>query len=164
MPVFDDNSASIGHTPLVRLNRVVDGAKARVLAKIEGRNPAFSVKCRIGASMVWDAEKRGTLKQGQSGSHTFNQAGTFSYICSIHPNMHGTISVAGSASGSSSGSGSGNSSSGSSGTASTASSSSTGSSLPNTGLQLGGVALLGLALLAAGGLLRRASRRLPFED
>src|SRR5204863_8456410 len=46
----------------VRLNRVTDGAKARVLAKIEGRNPAYSVKCRIGAAMVWDAEKRGVLK------------------------------------------------------------------------------------------------------
>jgi LPXTG-motif cell wall-anchored protein len=101
----------------------------------------------------------GTLKPGQSGSHTFNRAGTFSYICSIHPNMHGTITVVGSAaSGSSSGSGSGNSSSGSSGTSSTASSSSNGSSLPNTGLQIGAVALLGLALLGAGGLLRRVTR------
>jgi len=65
LSVFDDNSASIGRTPLIRLNRVVDGAQARVLAKIEGRNPAFSVKCRIGASMVWDAEKRGVLKPGK---------------------------------------------------------------------------------------------------
>ena len=65
MPVFDDNSASIGRTPLIRLNRVVDGAQARVLAKVEGRNPAFSVKCRIGASMVWDAEQRGVLKPGK---------------------------------------------------------------------------------------------------
>ncbi len=66
MPVFDDNSASIGRTPLVRLNQVVDHAgSARVLAKIEGRNPAFSVKCRIGASMVWDAEKRGVLTPGK---------------------------------------------------------------------------------------------------
>jgi cysteine synthase A len=65
MPVFDDNSASIGRTPLVRLNRVINGANARVLAKIEGRNPAFSVKCRIGASMVWDAEQRGVLKPGK---------------------------------------------------------------------------------------------------
>jgi cysteine synthase A len=61
---FDDNSYSIGRTPLVRLNRVV-GGKATVLAKIEGRNPAYSVKCRIGASMVWDAEKRGILKPGK---------------------------------------------------------------------------------------------------
>jgi cysteine synthase len=65
VPVFDDNSASIGRTPLIRLNRVVDGAQARVLAKVEGRNPAFSVKCRIGASMVWDAERRGILKPGK---------------------------------------------------------------------------------------------------
>jgi cysteine synthase A len=65
LPAFDDNSASIGRTPLVRLNRVVDGAKAHIFAKIEGRNPAFSVKCRIGASMVWDAEKRGALKSGK---------------------------------------------------------------------------------------------------
>jgi cysteine synthase len=63
--IYDDNSLSIGRTPLVRLNRVVDGAKASVIAKIEGRNPAYSVKCRIGASMVWDAEKRGILKPGK---------------------------------------------------------------------------------------------------
>jgi len=64
--VFDDNSLSIGRTPLVRLNRVTDGGKATILAKIEGRNPAYSVKCRIGASMVWDAEKRGILKPGKA--------------------------------------------------------------------------------------------------
>src|SRR6185437_5571799 len=56
---------SIGHTPLVKLNRVVDGAHGTVLAKVEGRNPAFSVKCRIGASMVWDAEERGLLRPGK---------------------------------------------------------------------------------------------------
>jgi cysteine synthase A len=61
---FEDNSYSIGKTPLVRLNRLPQG-KARILAKIEGRNPAYSVKCRIGASMVWDAEKRGVLKPGK---------------------------------------------------------------------------------------------------
>ena len=66
MRVFEDNSFSIGCTPLVRLNRVTDGGKATVLAKIEGRNPAYSVKCRIGASMVWDAEKRGILKPGKA--------------------------------------------------------------------------------------------------
>jgi cysteine synthase A len=63
--VYEDNSFSIGHTPLVRLNRVPDGGKSTILAKIEGRNPAYSVKCRIGASMVWDAEKRGILKPGK---------------------------------------------------------------------------------------------------
>jgi cysteine synthase A len=63
--IFDDNSLSIGRTPLVRLNRVTDGAKATVLAKIEGRNPAYSVKCRIGAAMIWDAEKRGLLGPGK---------------------------------------------------------------------------------------------------
>jgi cysteine synthase A len=62
---FLDNSYSIGRTPLVRLNRLPEG-KALILAKIEGRNPAYSVKCRIGASMVWDAEKRGVLKPGKT--------------------------------------------------------------------------------------------------
>jgi cysteine synthase len=63
--IFQDNSLSIGRTPLVKLNRVVEGAGATVLAKIEGRNPAYSVKCRIGASMIWDAEERGILKPGK---------------------------------------------------------------------------------------------------
>jgi cysteine synthase len=62
---YEDNSRSIGHTRLVRLNRVIDGAPATVLAKVEGRNPAYSVKCRIGAAMVWDAEKRGLLGPGK---------------------------------------------------------------------------------------------------
>jgi cysteine synthase A len=62
---FTDNSLSIGRTPLVRLNRITQGAKATVLAKIEGRNPAYSVKCRIGAAMIWDAEKRGLLGAGK---------------------------------------------------------------------------------------------------
>jgi len=64
MPVFKDNSESIGRTPLVQINRLTEGLKARVLAKIEGRNPAYSVKCRIGAAMIWDAEKTGRLKPG----------------------------------------------------------------------------------------------------
>jgi cysteine synthase A len=62
--IFEDNSRSIGNTPLVRLNRVTDGAAATVLGKIEGRNPAYSVKCRIGANMIWDAEERGVLAPG----------------------------------------------------------------------------------------------------
>ncbi len=62
---FEDNAQSIGNTPLVRLNRIGDGTKATILAKIEGRNPAYSVKCRIGAAMVWDAEQRGLLGSGK---------------------------------------------------------------------------------------------------
>jgi len=62
--IYADNSLSIGNTPLVKLNRIIAGAKATVLAKIEGRNPAYSVKCRIGASMIWDAEQKGLLKPG----------------------------------------------------------------------------------------------------
>lgn len=62
---YQDNSFSIGRTPLVKLNRVVGGAQATVLAKIEGRNPGYSVKCRIGASMIWDAEERGVLGPGR---------------------------------------------------------------------------------------------------
>jgi cysteine synthase A len=62
---YEDNSRSIGRTPLVRLNRITNGAPATVLAKIEGRNPAYSVKCRIGAAMIWDAEQRGLLGPGK---------------------------------------------------------------------------------------------------
>src|SRR5881397_732625 len=65
MKFFADNTLSIGRTPLIRLNRVTDGAPCTVLAKIEGRNPAYSVKCRIGASMIWDAEERGVLRPGK---------------------------------------------------------------------------------------------------
>lgn len=66
MPILNDNSESIGKTPLVRINRLTEGMDATILAKIEGRNPAYSVKCRIGASMIWDAEKSGKLKAGMS--------------------------------------------------------------------------------------------------
>ena len=59
--IYEDNSLTIGHTPMVRLNRMGNG---RILAKVESRNPSFSIKCRIGASMIWDAEKRGILKPG----------------------------------------------------------------------------------------------------
>ncbi|MDF0752632.1 cysteine synthase A [Marinobacter sp. 71-i] len=62
--IYDDNSLSIGNTPLVKLNRVNEGAT--IWAKIEGRNPAYSVKCRIGSAMIWDAEKRGVLKPGMT--------------------------------------------------------------------------------------------------
>jgi len=62
--IFSDNSQSIGNTPLIKLNHVTEGAKATILVKIEARNPAYSVKCRIGANMIWDAEKRGVLKPG----------------------------------------------------------------------------------------------------
>jgi cysteine synthase A len=65
MAIYQDNSLSIGRTPLVKLNRITDGATATILAKIEGRNPAYSVKCRIGAAMIWDAEKRGLLGPGK---------------------------------------------------------------------------------------------------
>src|SRR6056297_2005195 len=63
--IFEDNSLAIGNTPLVRLNRIAPG-EATVLAKIEGRNPAYSVKCRIGASMIWDAEQKGLLGPGKA--------------------------------------------------------------------------------------------------
>ena len=62
--IFEDNSRSIGGTPLVRLKGMAQGLKATVLAKVEGRNPSYSVKCRIGANMIWDAEERGILKPG----------------------------------------------------------------------------------------------------
>lgn len=64
MGYFQDNSQSIGNTPLVKINKVIGDTKATVLGKIEGRNPAYSVKCRIGAAMIWDAEEKGALKPG----------------------------------------------------------------------------------------------------
>ncbi|MGY8997743.1 MAG: pyridoxal-phosphate dependent enzyme, partial [Alphaproteobacteria bacterium] len=63
MSFYDDNSLAIGETPLVKLQRIVS-KKTTVLAKVEGRNPAYSVKCRIGANMIWDAEQKGLLKPG----------------------------------------------------------------------------------------------------
>jgi cysteine synthase A len=66
MAIFEDNTKSIGRTPLVRINRLDAASGATILAKIEGRNPAYSVKCRIGSAMVWDAEERGVLKPGMS--------------------------------------------------------------------------------------------------
>ncbi|MBU6309052.1 MAG: cysteine synthase A [Planctomycetes bacterium] len=65
MSVFNDNVDTIGRTPLVRINRLTNGLNVRLLAKIEGRNPAYSVKCRIGAAMIWDGERSGRLKPGQ---------------------------------------------------------------------------------------------------
>ena len=64
MSVFKDNSESIGRTPLIKINRLTQGLGATVYAKIEGRNPGYSVKCRIGSAMIWDAEKTGKLKPG----------------------------------------------------------------------------------------------------
>lgn len=66
MPIYNDNSESIGRTPLIKINRIAEGTGATILAKIEGRNPAYSVKCRIGAAMIWDGEKSGKLKSGMS--------------------------------------------------------------------------------------------------
>lgn len=66
MRVFEDVSFSIGNTPLVNLHRLAAGLKAKVMGKIEGRNPSYSVKCRIGASMIWDAEARGILRRGST--------------------------------------------------------------------------------------------------
>ena len=71
--IYEDNSLTIGHTPLVRLNRIGNG---RILAKVESRNPSFSVKCRIGANMIWDAEKRGILTAGKElVEHTSGNTG-----------------------------------------------------------------------------------------
>ncbi|MGE3314467.1 MAG: cysteine synthase A [Planctomycetaceae bacterium] len=83
MPIFKDNSESIGRTPLVQINRLAKGLKATVLAKVEGRNPAYSVKCRIGAAMIWDAEKRGALKPGmQVVEPTSGNTGiALAYVC-----------------------------------------------------------------------------------
>lgn len=64
MKIFEDNSLSIGRTPLVKISSRINKSSATILAKIEGRNPAYSVKCRIGAAMIWDAEKKGLLKSG----------------------------------------------------------------------------------------------------
>ena len=83
MPIYNDNSETIGRTPLVKINRLTAGLKATVLAKIEGRNPAYSVKCRIGAAMIWDAEKRGVLKPGmQVVEPTSGNTGiALAYVC-----------------------------------------------------------------------------------
>ncbi|MBT4866058.1 MAG: cysteine synthase A [Planctomycetaceae bacterium] len=83
MTCYKDNSESIGNTPLIRINRLTEGLKATVLAKIEGRNPAYSVKCRIGANMIWDAEQRGVLKPGmQVVEPTSGNTGiALAYVC-----------------------------------------------------------------------------------
>ncbi len=64
--IYEDNSLSIGNSPLIKLNRIAAGLPATILGKIEGRNPSYSVKCRIGAAMIWDAEKKGILKRGSN--------------------------------------------------------------------------------------------------
>jgi cysteine synthase A len=83
MPSSEDNSESIGRTPLVRINRLAKGLDCTILAKVEGRNPAYSVKCRIGAAMIWDAEKRGVLKPGmQVVEPTSGNTGiALAYVC-----------------------------------------------------------------------------------
>jgi cysteine synthase A len=83
MPIFKDNPDAIGRTPLVKINRLAKGLKATILAKIEGRNPAYSVKCRIGAAMIWDAEKNGKLKAGmQVVEPTSGNTGiALAYVC-----------------------------------------------------------------------------------
>lgn len=83
MPIYDDNAESIGRTPLVRINRLTSGFGGTVLAKIEGRNPAYSVKCRIGAAMIWDAEKSGALKPGMHVVEptSGNTGITLAYVC-----------------------------------------------------------------------------------
>lgn len=81
--IFDDNSKSIGNTPLVRINRIAEGLNASIAAKVEGRNPAYSVKCRIGASMIWAAEKEGKLKPGMTVVEptSGNTGIALSYVC-----------------------------------------------------------------------------------
>jgi cysteine synthase A len=83
MPIFMDNPESIGRTPLVKINRISKGLKCTILAKIEGRNPAYSVKCRIGAAMIWDGEKKGKLKPGmQVVEPTSGNTGiALAYVC-----------------------------------------------------------------------------------
>jgi cysteine synthase len=83
MTTSKDNSESIGRTPLVRINRLAKGLDCTILAKVEGRNPAYSVKCRIGAAMIWDAEKRGALKSGmQVVEPTSGNTGiALAYVC-----------------------------------------------------------------------------------
>ncbi|MCA9036689.1 MAG: cysteine synthase A [Planctomycetaceae bacterium] len=100
MPIFQDNSETIGRTPLVRVNRITAGINAQVLAKIEGRNPAYSVKCRIGAAMIWDAEKSGKLKPGMSVVEptSGNTGIALAYVCaargySLTLTMPDTMSV-----------------------------------------------------------------------
>ncbi|MDH5655190.1 MAG: cysteine synthase A [Spirochaetia bacterium] len=84
MNVFSDNSQSIGRTPLVRLNRVTEGCEAEIYAKIEGRNPSYSVKCRIGAAMIWEAEKKNLLKPGMEVIEptSGNTGIALAYVCS----------------------------------------------------------------------------------
>ncbi len=81
--IFEDNSLSIGSTPLIRLNRLTQGLEATVVAKVEGRNPAYSVKCRIGASMIWDAEQKGLVRPGVTVVEptSGNTGIALSYVC-----------------------------------------------------------------------------------
>ncbi|QDU80911.1 Cysteine synthase A [Polystyrenella longa] len=84
MAIFNDNSETIGNTPLVKINHIASGLPGTILAKIEGRNPAYSVKCRIGASMIWDAEQSGKLKPGMHVVEptSGNTGIALAYVCS----------------------------------------------------------------------------------
>jgi cysteine synthase A len=97
---FEDNSFSIGNTPMVKINQMARGLKATVLAKVEGRNPAYSVKCRIGASMIWAAEKQGLLKPGMEVVEptSGNTGIALAYVCAargykLHVTMPETMSI-----------------------------------------------------------------------
>ncbi len=85
MPIYRDNLEAIGRTPLVRINRISQGLPASILAKIEGRNPAYSVKCRIGASMILDAERRGVLTAGMKvvEATSGNTGIALAYACAV---------------------------------------------------------------------------------
>jgi plastocyanin len=155
--------------PRLTAKPVSQVVRAAGSAGVSMRNFAFSpssVRVNVGDSVTWtnqdpaphNAKGSGvstpTIKKGQSASQTFSKAGTFSYICTIHPSMHGTVVVAGAASSGGS-SGGGSDSSGDSSPSTDSGTPATGSGLPQTGLAIGSVVLVALMLLGSGELLRR---------